>query len=150
MESTIRLVSLITVLTVVGCERSETTSQAPIRAPRPSQVEGESQTAIETTSKITQELAVAIALDHLKIDKVTEEVSDNFNLRVSTLSLAKQDAKDLLGRRLGKTRHEDLSDLPDTFEVYRIEIQHGLNGDSIVYVMKDGGKIILVKFILEG
>jgi hypothetical protein len=103
-----------------------------------------------TKTKVDRDHAVKIALAHLNIDKVTKEPSAAFNLRVREGKLTQDDIKELDGQRHGFTRHKDGGGLPDSFEVFHITLQHGLSGDSSVFVTKNGGRVVLVKFMPEG
>ncbi|MHC4388357.1 MAG: hypothetical protein ACYSX1_07095 [Planctomycetota bacterium] len=103
----------------------------------------------DASDVICEDEAVEIALAHLKIDKVTEEPSQNFNLRVSLLPSSLESMIALLDSRYGRVTYADLSGLSETFEVYRIVIQHGLSGDSTVYITKVGGKVVLAQFLGE-
>lgn len=105
----------------------------------------------EPLTAVGRDHAVKIALAHLNIDKVTPEPSQAFNLRVASDRLTAKDVAALEEPRLGrKTRHKDLAGLPEAFDVFSVTVQHGLAGDSVVFVAKQGGRVVLVQFLPEG
>ncbi len=101
-------------------------------------------------TQINRKQAVKIALVHLNVDKVTKELSEAFKLRVDELKLTANRVKELDDLRHGVTKRIDVDGLPMTFDVFQVSIQHGLSGDSTVYVAKNGGRVVLVKFVSEG
>ena len=102
------------------------------------------------SSVVTRDQAVEVALAHLSISRVTKKISDAFNLRVSEYTISKDAVTSLMNPRHGTIKYKNLSNLADRFDVYRIIIQHGMRGDTTVYVTKEGGKVILVQFLSEG
>ena len=101
-------------------------------------------------TQIARDQAVKIALAHLNIDKVTKEPSTAFNLRVREDKLTRDGLRELDDPRHGVTKHKDAGGLPESFEVYHVTVQHGLSGDSTVFVAKNGGRVVLVMFLPEG
>lgn len=100
--------------------------------------------------RVDRDHAVKIALAHLKIDKVTKEPSEAFNLNVREDKLTPEGVKVLSDGRNGMVRHADIGGMPEKFEVFHVSLQHGLAGNTSVYVSKDGGRVVLVLFHPEG
>jgi hypothetical protein len=104
--------------------------------------------AAEPMTKVDRTHAERIALAHLNIEKPAKDPA--FTVRVTEDKLTRDGIKELDDPRHGITKHKDLAGLPDTIPVFTVHVSQGLTGDSTVFVAKEGGRVVLVKYVPEG
>lgn len=99
-------------------------------------------------TQVDRDHAVKIALAHLNIDKNPKVQSPDFSVRVRLDKFERGGIEALEKSQWhGTTRHKDAGGLPDSFEVFEVAVQRGLLEDTFVYVTKEGGRVVLVRFV---